>query len=346
MQDRQRGLFDYENHEEATAGFKTPLSHLNQFINWEAFMPILEAGLRKERKGFGGRPSYDYILMLKILILQTQYNLSDDQTEYQIYDRRSFRQFLGLEIGEKVPDAKTIWLFRHNLAKQGIVEQLFEEFETQLREHGYRAQKGQIVDASIIAVPKQRNSRSENEQIKAGDKPQAWQDKPNQLEQKDTDARWTQKNGVNYYGYKNHINVDVDYKLIRKYEVTDAAVHDSQMLGNIIDPENRNADLYADSAYRSAAQEENLKQQGYRSKVHHKAKRNRPLSEFKQKVNKKRSQVRARVEHVFGHQATAMAGKVMRCIGMVRAKAVIGLRNLVYNMQRFVFLRQQKLAEG
>jgi hypothetical protein len=80
--------------------------------------------------------------------------------------------------------------------------------------------------------------------------------------------------------------------------------------------------------------------------VNHKGRRNQPLSEFKQKVNKKRSQVRARVEHVFGHQATAMAGKLMRCIGMVRAKAVIGLRNLVYNMQRLVFLRQQNLAQG
>jgi hypothetical protein len=131
MQDRQRGFFDFENQEEATARFKNPLSRLNQLIDWEAFAPILEAGLRRQRKGFGGRPRYDNILMLKILILQTQYNLSDEQTEYQIYDRRSFRQFLGLEIGEKVPDAKIIWLFRNNLAKQGLVEQLYEEFEQQ-----------------------------------------------------------------------------------------------------------------------------------------------------------------------------------------------------------------------
>jgi IS5 family transposase len=138
----------------------------------------------------------------------------------------------------------------------------------------------------------------------------------------------------------------VNYKLIRKLEVTDAAVHDSQVHGAIIDPGNSNGDIYADSAYRSAAQEEELKQKGYRSKVNHKGKRNQPLSEFKQKVNKKRSRVRARVEHVFGYQATAMAGKLMRCIGMVRAKAVIGLRNLVYNMQRLVFVRQQNLAQG
>jgi transposase, IS5 family len=344
MQDRQRGFFDFEKHEEAAARFKTPLSQLDEIINWEAFQPILEKGLAKAREGFGGRPAYDHMLMFKIVILQTHYNLSDDQTEYQIYDRSSFRKFLGLEIGEKVPDAKTIWLFRDNLSKQGIVAELFEQFEQQLREQGYKAQKGQILDASIIPVPKQRNRKEENEQIKAGQVPEAWQEQANKLEQKDTEARWTQKNGVNHYGYKNHISTDVKYKLIREYEVTDASVHDSQVVGDILDSDNSNADVYADSAYRSATQEEEFKQKGYRSKMNHKGKRNKPLSEFKKQVNKRRSQVRSRVEHVFGHQATAMGGELMRCIGMVRAKAQIGLRNLVYNMHRFVFLRKRNPA--
>jgi transposase, IS5 family len=99
--------------------------------------------------------------------------------------------------------------------------------------------------------------------------------------------------------------------------------------------------VYGDSAYRSAEQEQDFKRKGYRSKVNHKGKRNHPLSEFKKHVNKKRSQVRARVEHVFGHQTTAIAGKLMRCIGIVRAKAMIGLRNLVYNMHRLVFLTKK-----
>ena len=159
-----------------------------------------------------------------------------------------------------MPDAKTIWLFRDNLAKQGIVAELFEQFEQQLREQGYKAQKGQILDASIIPVPKQRNRKEENEQIKAGQVPEAWQEQANKLEQKDTEARWTQKNGVNHYGYKNHISTDVKYKLIREYEVTDASVHDSQVVADILDSdENSNADIYADSAYRSATQEEEFK---------------------------------------------------------------------------------------
>jgi transposase, IS5 family len=342
MQDRQRGFFDFEKHEESQARFKNPLSQLQQLIKWEEFLPILETGLAKESKGFGGRPPYDRLLMFKILVLQTHYNLTDDQIEYQIHDRSSFRKFLGLEMGEQIPDAKTIWLFRNQLAEKELVEPLFERFGQQIAEQGYRAQKGQILDASIIPVPKQRNPKEENEQIKSGEIPPDWLAHPHKLAQKDTDARWTKKNNVNHYGYKNHISSDVKYKLIREYLVSDAALHDSQAIADILDPSNTSADVYGDSAYRSVEQEQDFKQKGYRSKVNHKGKRNHPLSEFKKQVNKKRSQVRARVEHVFGHQTTAMAGKLIRCIGIVRAKATIGLRNLVYNMHRFVFLHRNR----
>jgi transposase, IS5 family len=145
------------------------------------FLPILGAGLANEGKGLGGRPAYNRLLMFKILVLHTHYNLSDDQTEYRIHDRSSFWQFLGLEIGEQIPDAKTIWLFRNHLA-----------------ERGYRAQKGQILDASLIPVPKQRNSKDENTQIKTGEIPPEWLAHPNKLAQKDTDARWTKKNDVTH----------------------------------------------------------------------------------------------------------------------------------------------------
>jgi IS5 family transposase len=284
--------------------------------------------------------------MFKIIILQTQYNLSDDQTEFQIYDRQSFRKFLGLEIGEKIPDAKTIWLYRDQLAEQGVVEKLFAQFEEQLRTGGYIAQKGQIIDASIIPVPKQRNSREENAQIKAGEIPEAWQEEVNKLRQKDTDARWVKKNEVSYYGYKNHIEVDVKHKFIREYEVTDASVHDSQVINELIDPNNTNVDVYADSAYRSEKQEKELEESGYRSKIHHKGTRNKPLSTHKQEVNKNRSKIRAKVEHVFGNQMMMMGGKLMRCIGMTRAKSQIGLRNLVYNLNRYAFLSKQKAKLG
>lgn len=343
MQERQTDIFDFEKYEVKHNSFKNSLLELNDIIDWSSFLPILTEAFCKEKKSTGGRKPFDRILMFKIIILQTQYNLSDDQTEYQIYDRRSFRQFLGLRIGDNIPDAKTIWLFKNELAEKGTVEKLFTHFGEQLNQSGYRAQKGQIIDASIIPVPKQRNSREENTQIKEGEIPEAWKEQPNKLEQKDTDARWTKKNGISYYGYKNHVDADVKHKLIRDYEVTNAAVHDSQVVDEIIDPNNSNADVYADSAYRSAEQEEKFAKDGYRSKVHHKGTKNKPLSEFKQEVNKNRSKVRAKVEHIFGNQMMMMGSKLMRCIGMDRAKACIGLRNLVYNMHRFAFLSKLKV---
>ncbi|MBU1455760.1 MAG: transposase [Proteobacteria bacterium] len=140
---------------------------------------------------------------LRSLILQSLYNLSDEALEFQILDRYSFSRFLGLHAASKVPDATTIWHFREDLTNAGKVAQLFSTFDEFLSSQGYRAQKGQIVDASIIKVPIQRNTRDENKQIKNGEQPEGWNE--NKQRQKDTDARWTRKNNKNFFGYKNHI---------------------------------------------------------------------------------------------------------------------------------------------
>jgi IS5 family transposase len=342
MQDWQTGIFDLENQRSRHSQFQDALVQFNELINWETFLPVLKQGQKQKRRSAAGRKCYDLVMMFKILILKTYHNLSDEQTEYQIHDRYSFRKFLGLSAGEKIPDAKTIWHFNNKLAEQGLVEELFEEFEKQLEAYGYQAQGGQIIDASIIPVPRQRNSREENQAIKEGKVPESWLEQPHKLAQKDTDARWTKKNEETFYGYKNHIDADVKHGIIRNYEVTDAAVHDSQVVDQVLDPSNTNRDVYADSAYRSQAQEEALKSAGYRSKVHHRGYRNHPLSEFKKTVNRNRSKIRAKVEHVFGRQHMIMGGKLMRCIGIVRVKSEIGLRNLVHNMSRFIFLETKR----
>ena len=164
-------------------------------------------------------------------------------------------RFLGLSLGDAVPDEKTIWLFREQLTEAGLIKRLFQEFDAFLEEKGFSARKGQIIDASIVEAPRQRNSREENRQIKAGQIPEDWSEQKKR--QKDTDARWTKKNGQNYYGYKSHIDVDVKHKLIRDYEVTPASVHDSQVFEDLLDEDNSSRDVWADSAYRS---EEKLKE--------------------------------------------------------------------------------------
>jgi IS5 family transposase len=315
-----------------------PLESLAAHVPWEDFRPALEVVLRRSQRKKGGRPPFDVVLMFQVLVLQALYNLSDDQTEYQIRDRLSFMRFLGLDLDQRIPDAKTIWLFRETLAQAQVVETLFAQFETYLAEHGLQPRGGQLIDASLVPVPKQRNSRDENATIKAGECPTEWERQPAKRRQKDTDARWTVKHRENHYGYKNHVNVDKTHKLIRQYTVTDAAVHDSQVLEKVLLPVAAGRNVWADSAYRSEEIEAQLKARHLRSKIHRKGYRKTPLTAQQQAHNRCRSRIRARVEHVFGHQVTAMGGKLIRTVGLVRARLKIGLKNLTYNFQRFLIL--------
>jgi IS5 family transposase len=334
-------FFGIQNLYDQLSKLGDPLEVLAKNIPWDRFRPKLGlARLTANRKSNAGRKPYDDVLMFKTLVLQALYNLSDDQTEYQIRDRLSFRRFLDLGMSENVPDAKTIWLFREHLVQKKLVEKLFAKFDGYLNEMGFAARGGQIIDASFVQVPKQRNKKDENDQIKAGQTPEQWKEQPAKLRQKDVDACWTKKNDETYYGYKNHINVDNNCKLIRVYAVTDASVHDSQAFYKLIDPTNANANVHADSAYRSKEVEAELKEAGYRSKIHFKAYRNKPLTRKQENANHSRSKVRARVEHVFGYQANSMKAGLIKTIGIARAKAKIGMNNLVYNMQRFLQLQR------
>jgi IS5 family transposase len=194
------------------------------------------------------------VLMLKVLVLQQLNSLSDDRIEYQIRDRLSFMRFLGMELEDPVPDAKTVWSFREQRKAFNLVNELFARFHEQLACHGYDARNGQMVDATFVEVPRQRNKGEENALIQEGAIPIEWGKDEHRLAQKDTDACWTKKNNTNYDGYKNHINADHETKLVRKYEVTDASVHDSQVFDELLDHTedgdgNKRA-VYADSAYR------------------------------------------------------------------------------------------------
>ena len=334
----QPGFFDQEDRLEKLEKLGDPLPRLDEIVDWGAFRSLLKVVHQKQRKSSAGRKPHDVILMFKMLVLQTLYNLSDDQTEYQVRDRMSFQRFLGLSPEDTVPDAKTLWLFREQLARQGLIEKLFERFDEQLWLEGLMPQGGQIIDASLINVPKNRNKREENRQIKAGKTPEGWDEKPNMKRQKDEDARWTKKHGKSHYGYKNHVNIDKDNKLIRRYKVTDASVHDSQVFDDVLDEDNSGRSIWADCAYRSEAREKQLQAQGYQSRIHHKPNRNRPLTQQEQAANHRRSKVRARVEHVFGDQRTRQGNILVRTKGKVRAAIKIGLMNLTYNMRRLELL--------
>ncbi len=182
------------------------LEKLNNVIDWMIFQPLLKGVFAKEAKGAGGRPPYNYVMMFKILILQRIYNISDDQTEFQINDRMSFMRFLGLSLGETVPDAKTIWYFKNELVNAGIIESLFNLFNRELEVQGVITHKGTIVDVTFVDAPKQCNNREENKKIKNGKVPENWSE--NKRRQKDTDAHWAKKNNEVHFGYKDHVKVD------------------------------------------------------------------------------------------------------------------------------------------
>jgi transposase, IS5 family len=255
-------------------------------------------------------------------------------------------RFLGLGLADPVPDANTIWTFREALTRAQIggrpaIQVLFAAYAAELTKAGFLAMGGQIIDAAIVAAPKQRTSEGEKAEIRAGRIPQAWTDKPSKLAQKDRDARWTVKFSkaepaedgskrvdiaVPAFGYKNHITIDRRHGLIRTWTATDAARHDGAQLPALLSKANTASDVWADTAYRSKANERHLADNGLRSRIHRKKPPGRPMPINVSRANGARSKVRAAVEHVFARQKGPM-GLVVRTIGLARASVKIGLAN-------------------
>src|SRR5437868_3923919 len=202
----QLGFFDADKRLAALSAKGDPLEAIDRLVPWERFRSDIEAVVLtpdEVKKSSAGRKPVDAIVMFRMLVLQALHNLSDEQAEYQVRDRLSFTRFLRLGIEDSIPDGTTLWLFREKLAKAGLIETLFDRFDQHLGAQGYIARGGQIVDATIVAVPRQRNSRDENEAVTAGSTPAEWVQNHAKLRQNDRDARWTKKHGKSFFGYKN-----------------------------------------------------------------------------------------------------------------------------------------------
>lgn len=260
---RQAGLFGLSEHLKRLSTHGDPLEELGRIIDFEAFRPVLAAALAYGDGARGGRPPYDPVAMLKVLVLAAQNNVADARMEYLIRDRLSWLRFLGFDLGAATPDANTIRLFREKLTEAGALDLVFADFDRQLKERGYLAMGGQIVDATLVAAPKQRNTAS---------------------------------------------------------------------------------DVWADTAYRSQANEAWLKRHSRVSRIHRRKARGKPMPERTAHANAAKSKVRARVEHVFARQKDQM-GLFIRTIGIKRAEAKITLANLAYNMHRLIF-HERRAAMG
>jgi IS5 family transposase len=328
----QTDLYSYQERAQELARCPTALDKLDKAIDFEGFRPLLERLLRYGDGSRGGRPPWDEVLMFKIIVLQKYYGLSEEETEFQILDRISFQRFLGLDIHDKVPDKNTVWTFKERLGPEGV-RALFERFNALLEARGLMGREGKIVDATFVEVPRQRNSRKENEQIKGGQTPESFQKNPRKLCQKDVDARWAKKGEETHYGYKNHVKVDTATKFIQRHAVTPASTHDSQVAGQLV--AEGDGDIFGDSAYSGAPVRRVLEKKQLRSRIHEKWGQAR--TPLQRQINRLKSSIRARVEHAFAHLSYVMGADRIRTIGIKRARQSIYLGNLIYNFCRYAW---------
>jgi len=197
------------------------LAKADQLVNWEAFRPIIRDLYQNDTEQ-GGRPNHDEVIMVKLLVVQQWYGLSDEETEREAVDRLSFRRFLGYP--DRVPDSTTIWLFRDRLAKSGKDKLIWAELQRQLNEAGLRVRKGVAQDASFITADPGQSSNKP----RGGDA----------LTRRSRDGDWAKRLKESVFGYKVHVKSDLELGLIRAVEATSASVHDSRVdlseLGEVV----------------------------------------------------------------------------------------------------------------
>ena len=338
-------LFEEEFTVEALSQMGNPLERLSSLVDFEMFRQILEdVLLTKECKSPAGRKPIDVVLMFKVIFLQRYYGLGDHQIQYQIIDRTSFRQFLGIHTVAEIPDEKTVWACRDRLSKAGTFDLLFDKFRAYLDSLGLSFNEGKIIDATFVEAPRQRNTREENKQIKEGKGADLWQAEEGDSEKKkkrkahkrshkDIDASWTKKRGENHFGYKDHVKADKKTKLIEKYHTTTAKVHDSNVIEPLIDEKDKGQNLWLDAGY--VGKEDVVEKCGMNPIICEKGYKNHPLTDEQKKSNREKSHSRCLIEHIFGFVEGAMNGSLMRSIGMIRAKASTALTCLVYNIFRY-----------
>lgn len=328
-------LFADEYHREKIDSLGDPLAEIESHIDFAALAAEVDRVAPRPISAQGGRPPYPTETMVRILVLKRLYNLSDEQMEYQLLDRMSYKRFCGLSNAANIPDRTTVWTFENRIGGAGA-RALFDGVTAQLLKKGFIARGGQIIDATLVPAPRQHNNRDEKELLEQGAMPADW--KPAKRRQKDIDATWTKKHGKSHFGYKLSINVDKKHKFIREIETDTASPHDSQHFDQVFDTANTSRDVYADRGYPSEAREAWLEENGYRNNIQRKGKRNKPLSECQQRRNRRIARTRARVEHPFAAIAQ-MGGKVIRTIGQGRASFAMTMMAACYNLKRLVYFQ-------
>lgn len=337
----KESLFAAEEREAKLDKLGDILQTLEKHVDFDALSLAIDQAAPRPSQEKGGRPPFPTELMVRVIVLQQLYNLSDEQMEYQLLDRLSFQRFVGLRHSSQIPDRTTLWSFKERLIQANARETLFDAVNRELDKHGYLARCGQIIDATLVPAPRQQLTKEEKALIKQDAMPVDWT--PEQRRQKDIDATWTKKHGKSHYGYKLSTSADKRYKLIRKLKVSTASEHDTHHLEDVLDTSNTSRDVYTDKGYVDGEREARLKDQGWRMQIQRKAAKGKPLSECQQRRNNRIAKSRSRVEHVYA-SLQQMGGKSLRCIGLKRAVLQLNLKAASYNLRRLCSLKTAGVA--
>jgi len=263
----------YENKKKKTRREKF-LEEMERVIPWEKLSEVIRSYYPKAGNG---RQPMPLSMMLRIYFMQQWYGLSDPAMEDSLYDIESMRRFAGIDLeADAVPDETTILHFRHLLERHELTKKIFRETQCYLMEKGLLIREGTIVDATIINAPSSTKNR-ENK--------------------RDKEMKQTKKGNQWYFGMKAHVGTDTDRGLVHSIVVTNAAVHDSRVMDELLHGEELS--VYGDKAYASKEKKKDYESRGIEWCVKRKAKRGQQLTPEDKEYNHRQGQVRAKGEHAF-----------------------------------------------
>lgn len=295
-------------------GRNQKLERINEAVDWRKLAKVVN-GIYAAPVG---RPSYPPVVMVKIMMLQQWYEASDEAMEEALWDRVSFKRFVGLALEDDVPDHSTMSRFRKEVSERGLGRRLFKELTRQLDKQGLFVKQGTLLDATIVEAQARRPSSPEH---------------PGARSTIDPDAAWTRKGGQSYFGYKAHIGMDGGSGLIREAVFTPANVNDTEVADELVGGDEEA--VYADKAYGTQERSEWLKSVRIKDRIMRRGNKHHPvLAYWERRRNALISRLRSRVEKVFGTWKRSYGYRRVRYMGLERNATEMFFKCMAYNLRR------------
>lgn len=311
-------------------GLGDRLELMKQQIDWNPFVVIVKDAF-DDNEETGGRPHTDEKVIVRCLLLQAWYGLSDPELEFQCHDRISFWNFIGFD--QNIPDFSTIWRIRDRLKERGKDRLIWDELQRQLDDKGYTIKKGVIQDATFIHADAGRTRIQREKKAEIEGKPVEYTEK--QKKHIDRDGTFAVKNGQVHYGYKDHVKTDVDYHLIRDYKISTASLHDAEV--DLVEEGDHAA--YRDKGYFGRK----LKAEKVEDKTMKRGTKKRKLNGGEQLRNKAISRIRAPGERPFSVVKRVFHNDRTNVKTLERVIMKEMFKFFAYNLYQLVTLERQKL---